>query len=128
MAVSVTSTPVSVPTGIRVTTGVITFDSSYLANGETITAAQFGGGSNGIPNRLPDFVVFNPISKAGGAGTAAAGIFAYDKTNGLVHQYSHTLSDNAGLAEMQSTTDASTQKAGYLAVWVSADPAGFTTV
>lgn len=129
MAASVTSTPVSVPTGIRLTTGKITFDSSYPTGGELLTVAQFGGGANGIPNRLPDFVLFNNDHGALDASdTDAALVASYIPSTGAVALFGDTATEGTGLDEIDSTVSASTVVITYIAFWFNPDPAGITTV
>jgi hypothetical protein len=126
MAIAVTSTPVSVPTGIRVTTGILDFNgTTYGAGGLAVTAAQWGGGSNGIPNRFPDFVILSAGYADDDADTDGATVFHYIKSTGKVAKYAdEPLVDQAGLGEGDAA--ASSAKTEFLAVWVAADPAGAT--
>jgi hypothetical protein len=124
MALVVSSVPVSFPTGVRCTTGTITFDASYLAAGETITAAQFGGGANGIPSALPDFVILT--NKKATPTTAVVPV--YDKAGGKVHLYNSTTGAPLDLVEIATTVDESLQIFAYLAFWTVIDPSGVVTV
>lgn len=128
MALSVTAQHISVPSGIRMATGLITFDSSYAAGGEPVTAAQLGGNGVDAPKSLPDFVVFTSVSKGGGAGTTVAPNYAYDKVNGLIHVYGGAVSGVLGITETTAATDLTTAQATFLAIWVTADPSGTTTL
>ena len=128
MSASVSSVPVPNPAGVRITTGTITFDSSYPTGGEVLTVAQWGGGSNGIPGRKPDFVVFNTTAALDAADTDAALVPGYNKATGAVALFGDTATEGTGLDEIDSTVDASTVTVQYLAIWINFDPAGVTTV
>jgi hypothetical protein len=127
MAVSVASTPVSIPTGIRATTGTIDFaGTTYGAGGLAVSAAQFGAGSNGIPNRKPDFVIFTIGSAADDADSDAAMVLRYIPSTGKVAAYgSEPLVDEAGLGEDDAAANLTT--ANFFAIWITPDPAGYTT-
>lgn len=122
MALQVTSTPVSVPAGLRLTVGLLDVNgATYSVAGLAVTAAQFGGGSNGIPNRLPDFVLFAAGSAAAtdNAKTAAT-TFQYDKVTGKVRVFStEPLVDEEGLGEDDAA--ANNAHAEYLAIWIATD-------
>lgn len=126
MAISVTSTPVSIPSGIRATKGH--FDANgatYATAGFVTTAAQWGGGSNGIPARFPDFVIFNPGTSTDADATTSHTIFRYNG-GGLVQiSGEEALVADVGLTEMD--VEAANNSADYLAIWVTPDPAGITT-
>lgn len=129
MAIVVSSSPVSIPTGLRATAGLIDFNgTTYSAGGLAVTAAQFGGGSNGIPNRLPDFVFFTAASAADDADTDAAIVLRYlgPATAKVAAYGSEPLVDEAGLGEDDAAANLATAK--FLAVWVAADPSGVTVV
>jgi hypothetical protein len=85
------------------TSGTLTFDSSYPTGGEAITAANVG------MNRAIDRIHFN----------AASGyVFEYDKTNQKVLAY---YADNDGgadgaLIQVANTTNLSAITASYIAV------------
>ena len=127
MAISVTSTPVSIPTGIRATTGHLDFNgATYGAGGLAVTAAQFGGGSNGVPNRLPDFVIFTAGSADDDDDTDGATVWRYIKSTGKVAKYGdEPLVDQAGVGEGDAA--ASNASTDFLALWLTPDPAGITT-
>ncbi len=127
MAVSAVSTPATVPTGIRVSTGTLTFDSSYLTGGELITAAQFGAAGVGH-NRLPDFVIFGPTLALDDGDTAATLVAGYTPSTGAVQLFGDTATEGTGLDEIDSTVDASHIVVPFLAVWLTPDPAGKTTI
>jgi hypothetical protein len=119
MAISVTSAPVQVPTGIRVTTGLFDFNgASYTTAGIVTTAAQWGAGVGTIPNRFPDFVIFNAASAATtDDATTAAPIFKYLKASGKVQVFgSEPLVDEEGLGE--DDQQAMNAHAEFLAIWV----------
>jgi hypothetical protein len=126
MALQVTSFPVNVPSGIRLAVGVLNYNgATYTVNGDAVTAAQWGGGSNGIPNRVPDFVFFQTASgTAGGAVTAAAGFatsLRYIPGTGKVQAYGEeALVADSGLTEMDA--EAFSGQAQFLAIWLEAAP------
>jgi hypothetical protein len=133
MAVLVTSQPVQSPTGLRFTTGIVNFNgTTYAAGGLAVTVAQWGGGVNGIPNRLPDFVLFGAGLADDDADTDGATILQYhsvaegNAVAGMVSKYGdEPLVDQAGLGEGDAA--ASSAKANFLAIWVAPDPAGKVT-
>lgn len=124
MSLSVVSSPVDNPTGVRLTTGTITFDSAYVDAGEPITAAQFGAGVNGIPNRLPDFVTFTSLS---GAAAGTMGLVGYDRANAKIKAYGDSAIASDGIEELDTSDDLSTLVMGFLAFWIGANPAGAST-
>jgi hypothetical protein len=126
MAIQITSAPVDVPTGIRVTAGLIDFNSTtYSAGGLAVTAVQFGAGSNGIPNRLPDFVLFTAASAADDADSDAAVVLRYIKSTAKVAAYgTEPLVDEAGLGEDDAASNLAT--AQFIAIWVTPTAAGST--
>lgn len=135
MAVQVTSAPVSVPSGIRMTTGTVAFNgTTYAAGGLAVTVAQWGGGANGIPNRFPDFVIFSAgAGDDDGAHTTGATILQYHPvaegaaSAGYVTKYGdEPLVDQVGLGEGDAA--ASSAKARFIAIWVTPDPAGSVTI
>lgn len=129
MALQVTSQPVEVPTGIRVTTGTLDFNgASYTTAGNAPSVAQWGGGSNGIPSRIPDFVIFAPASAATtDDALTAAPIFKYNPATGKVLVYgTEPLVDEEGLGE--DDQQAMNAHAQFLAIWVTPTSAGATTV
>jgi hypothetical protein len=126
MAVLVTSAPVTLPVGLRITAGTINFNgTTYAAGGLAVTAAQFGGGSNGVPNRLPDFVLFQAGTADDDADTDGATVFGYTASTGKVTKYGdEPLVDAAGLGEGDAAASSATVR--FLAFWVAPDPAGST--
>lgn len=127
MAVSVTSSPVSVPAEIRLTAGKIDFNSTvYAAGGLAVTVAQWGGGSNGIPNRNPDFVLFTVASSAATAASTAGIVLRYIPSTGKVTAYgSEPLVDEEGLGEDDAAANLAV--ANFIAIWVAPSAAGSTT-
>lgn len=123
MAILVTSTPVSVPTGVRITSGKINYNTaSYTVGGDSITVAQWGGNANGIPNRFPDFVIFNGGTASDDGDGDAATVFKY-VAGGKVQVYGEeSLSADVGLLEQDN--EASSATALFLAIWLTPDPAG----
>jgi hypothetical protein len=128
MAVLVTSQPVEVPTGIRVTTGKVDFNgTTYAAGGLAITAAQWGAGVNGVPNRQPDFVIFSAGSADDDADSDGATVFRWINSTGKAAKYGdEALVDQAGLGEGDAAASSAT--ATFIAIWVNATPAGAVTV
>jgi hypothetical protein len=134
MAAQITQSPVQIPTGLRATTGVVNFTgATYAAGGITFTVAQWGGGVNGIPNRFPDFVIFNAGLADDDADTDGATILQYhSKTEGNavaggVSKYGdEPLVDQAGLGEGDAA--ASSAQAKFLAFWVTPDPNATVTL
>lgn len=127
MTSSVTSQPVAVPTGLRITRGTITLDTAY-AGGTVITPAQFGGGSNGIPNRNPDAVIFN--GREGGLDFTTFGPITYDTVAGKVHVYGTAFNadqDTTGGITEEATETIGALVCDYVAFWFSADPSSITT-
>src|SRR5438876_542952 len=124
MAILITSQPVSIPTGIRATAGVVNFNSTtYSAGGLAVTPAQFGAGANGIPNRLPDFVFFTTASDAAAAGSASAVVHRFIPSTSKIACYaSEPLVDEGGLGEDDAAANLSVSN--FLALWVTPDPAG----
>ncbi len=127
MAVSAVSAPASVPTGVRMSSGQLTFDSSYPTGGELITAAQFGAAGVGHA-RLPDFVVFGPTLALDDGDTAATLVAGYTPSTGAVQLFGDTATEGTGLDEIDSTVDASHCIVPFLAIWLTVDPAGKTTI
>jgi len=129
MAILVTSYPVEVPTGIRITAGKLDFNgTTYSAGGLAVTAAQFGAGSNGIPNRAPDFVLFTASTDAVTPGTAttAATVHKYIAATGKVACYgTEPLVDEEGLGEDDAASNFSVSN--FIAVWVTPTPGGAVT-
>lgn len=125
MTSSVTSSAVNIPGGFRMSIGTITIDTAY-AGGTQLTAAQFGGGSNGIPNRLPDAVV-----PAGSYSTDFTTYepWTYDPATGKIHVYGTAFNadaDSTGGITEEATETIAAFKFGYLAFWF--DGFGNTTV
>lgn len=120
MAVQISSAPIASPGGIRFTAGQINFNgTTYGVGGLAFTAAQFGGGANGIPNRLPDFVLFGAGTSAVTPGTAttAGTVLKYIKSSGKVTVYgTEPLVDEEGLGEDDAAANFTV--ADYLAIWV----------
>jgi hypothetical protein len=128
MAVQIASTPVSIPSGIRATIGQLDFNgATYSAGGLAFTAAQFGGGANGIPNRLPDFVIFGSGTAAATDNATTAGtVLRYNKSTGKVTVYgTEPLVDEEGLGEDDAA--ANNTVADFLALWITPDPSGVVT-
>jgi hypothetical protein len=129
MAVLVTSSPVEVPTGIRITAGKIDFNgTTYAAGGLAVTAAQFGAGSGGIPNRAPDFVLFTSGTSAVTPGTAttAGTQLKYIAATSKVAVYgTEPLVDEEGLGEDDAASNFTV--ANFIAVWVTVTPGGPVT-
>jgi len=129
MSVSVSSAPVEFPRASRFTTGTITWDSSYPDQGEAVSIAQWGGNSNGVPNRQPDFVIFN--DRIGGAADTSARA-AYFRTNSVaakVQLFGDSAIATDGLAQLDEGDDVSTARTDFIAVWVEPNnPAGVTVV
>lgn len=127
MAILITSAPVQVPTGIRMTAGTLNFNSTtYGAGGLAVTVAQWGGGVNGIPNRNPDFVIFTASTDAAANGTASACVHRFIASTGKVTCYGdEPLVDEGGLGEDDAAANLSVSN--FLAIWVTPDPAGVVT-
>ena len=124
MTSSVTSAPVNLPGNLRMSTGKITIDTTY-AGGTVLTAAQFGGGSNGIPNRLPDAVV-----PAGSPSIDFTTLepWAYDPSTGKIHVYGTAFNadaDSTGGITEEATETIGAFVFGYVAFWF--DNLNFTT-
>lgn len=127
MALQVTSRTVNVPSGIRMTAGIVDLNgATYGVGGLAVTAAQWGAAVDGIPNRQPDFVIF------GGAGTAAATdnattagtVFRWNPSTAKVSVYgTEPLVDEEGLGEDDAA--ANNSQTTFLAIWVEA---GVSTV
>lgn len=104
------------------TVGLVDFNgATYSVAGNAVTAAQFGGGSNGIPNRLPDFVLFAAGSAAAtdNAKTAAT-VLQYDKVTGKVRVFgTEPLVDEEGVGEDDAAAD--NTHAEFLAIWIATD-------
>ncbi len=117
MAVLVTSSPVSIPTGLRATTGTLDFNgTTYGAGGLAVTAAQWGAASVGQV-RSPDFVIFSAGYADDDADTDGATVFHYIKSTGKVCKYAdEPLVDQAGLGEGDAA--ASSAKTEFLAIWI----------
>jgi hypothetical protein len=128
MAIAVSSTPVSVPSGIRVTTGLLDLNgTTYSVGGLAVTNAQWGAGSNGIPNRAPDLVLFGtPTMAATDDGITAAPILRWNKATGKVLVFgSEPLVDEEGLGEDDAAAD--NAHAEFVAFWFTPDPSGVVT-
>lgn len=113
MAVSVSSAPLDSPAGLRFSTGEITFDSSYPTAGEAVTTAQWGGGSNGLPSRSPDFVLFQVVSP-----TTTNKTPSFIKATGKVTLYG-TAASVIGVTESTNATDHSLTIVRFLAIWIA---------
>lgn len=112
MAVSSTYRSVNSPAGWRLTTGTITFDSSYPAGGEAVSNTQWGNAS-----RKPDFVILQPRA----TDTAGVDLMipAWDKANGKVQVYwVDTTADDSPLDEVTDTTSLATYKVDFLAIYL----------
>lgn len=122
MALQVTSTPVAVPTGIRLTVGTVNFNgATYAVGGNAVTVAQWGGGSNGIPNRLPDFVLFSAGTASDDGDGDFGTVFRYVASSGKVQTFGEeALVADQGLTEMDA--EAASQTAQFLAIWLEAAP------
>lgn len=117
MTSSVTSAAVNLPGNLRMTTGTITIDTTY-AGGTVLTAAQFGGGANGIPNRLPDAVVATGVN--GGLDFTTYGPWTYDPATGKVHIYGTAFNadqDTTGGITEEATETIGALLLGYIAFW-----------
>lgn len=123
MAILVTSAPVQVPTGLRVVAGTINYNAAtYTVGGDSITLAQWGAGVNGIPNRFPDFVLFNGGTASDDGDSDAATVWKY-KSGGKVQVYGEeALTADVGLLEQDA--EAAAETCDFLAFWVTPDPAG----
>ncbi len=127
MTSSVTSAPVSIPTGIRVSKGTITLDTAYVT-GTVLTPAQFGGGSNGIPNRNPDIVL--TYGRQGTLDFTAQGVVNYDTSTGKIHVFGTAFTadqDTTGGITEEATETLGALLIDYVAIWVTPDPAGLVT-
>jgi hypothetical protein len=127
MTSSVTSQPVSVPSGLRITRGTITLDTTY-AGGTVLTPAQFGGGSNGIPNRNPDAVI--TTGRQGTLDFTNQGVVAYDPSTGKLHVYGTAFNadqDTTGGISEEATETLGALLIDYVAFWFSADPTSVVT-
>lgn len=127
MTSSVTSQPIPVPTGVRMSKGIITLDTSY-AGGTVITPAQFGGGSNGLPNRNPDAVILHNIAAT---DQTAYEVCQYDPSTGKIHVYGTAFSadaDSTGGITEEATETIGAFLLSYVAIWVQPDPSGVATV
>jgi hypothetical protein len=106
------------------TVGTIDFNgATYSAGGLAVTAAQFGGGSNGIPNRMPDFVLFGGgTAAATDNATTAATTLRWIPATGKVSVYGdEPLVDEEGLGEDDAAADNTI--ATFLAIWLESTPA-----
>lgn len=127
MTSSVTSTPVAIPTGIRASKGTITLDTSY-AGGTVITPAQFGGGSNGLPNRTPDAVLVH--GRQGTLDFTNQGVVNFDPATSKIHVFGTAFNadqDTTGGISEEATETLGALIIDYVALWFTADPSGVTT-
>jgi hypothetical protein len=127
MTSSVTSQPVPVPIGLRITRGTITLDTAY-AGGTVLTPAQFGGGSNGIPNRNPDAVIVH--GRAGTLDFTNQGVVNYDPSTGKIHVFGTAFNadqDTTGGISEEATETLGALIIDYVAIWAAGDPSGITT-
>lgn len=122
MAIAITATPVDIPAGIRMTSGLLDFNgTTYAAGGLAVTNAQWGAGVGAIPNRAPDFVIFSAGSADDDADSDGATVFRYIKSSGKVSKYGdEALVDAAGLGEGDAAASSAT--AVFIAVWVTTAP------
>ena len=120
MAVLVTSQPVDSPAGLRFTVGKVDFNgTTYSVGGLAVTATQWGGGVGSIPNRLPDFVLFQAGTASDDGDTDFACIFGYTASTGKVLIYGEE-STTAELGALEADAEAATATAKFLAIWVNA--------
>jgi hypothetical protein len=128
MTSSVTSAPITIPTGIRASKGTITLDTSY-AGGTVITPAQFGGGANGLPNRNPDAVILH--GRQGTLDFTNQGVVNYDPSTGKVHVFGTAFNadqDTTGGISEEATETLGALLIDYVALWLTPDPSGISTV
>ena len=123
MAVSVASSPVDFPGGVRLTQGTITFDSSYPTAGEVVTPAQWGSTSGRSPDQV---LIQNRVAMGSGARVDTL-IPIYDADTGKVRLLGDTAAEAAGLDEIDSTADASAVVCTFLAFFINPG-ASITTV
>lgn len=117
MTSSVTSSAVNIPGNLRMSTGTITLDVAY-AGGTVLTAAQFGGGSNGIPNRLPDAVITH--GRAGTLDFTNQGVVNFDPSTGKIHVYGTAFNadqDTTGGISEEATETLGALLIDYVAFW-----------
>ena len=126
MTSSVTSIPVTT-NDMRVSKGTITLDTAY-AGGTVITPVQFGGGSNGIPNRNPDAVI--TTGRQGTLDFTNQGVVNYDPSTGKVHVFGTAFGadqDTTGGISEEATETLGALLIDYVAFWFNPTPAGITT-
>lgn len=123
MTSSVTSSAVQVPNNLRITHGTITLDTAYAA-GTVLTAAQFGGGANGVPNRLPDFVLTG--GRQGTVDFTNQGVVGFDVSTGKMHVYGTAFNadqDTTGGISEEATETLGALLIDYVAFWFDGDGA-----
>jgi len=128
MTSSVTSQAINLPSNLRMSFGTITLDTAY-AGGTVLTAAQFGGGSNGLPNRLPDAVV--PVGRTGTLDFTNQGVISYDRATGKIHVYGTAFNadqDTTGGISEEATETLGALLIDYVAFWFDGAAATLTTV
>jgi hypothetical protein len=114
MAVSVASSPIDFPGGIRLTGGTVSFDASYPTGGEAVTPAQWGATAVGLDGRQPDFVLLQQTSP-----TTTGNVYAWSKATGkIVATWTGAVVSTA-LAEVTNTTSLATVVVSFLAIWVN---------
>src|SRR5260221_568213 len=126
MTSSVTSTPVTIPTGIRATKGTITLDTAY-AGGTVISAAQFGAASVG-QSRTPDVVLVH--GRSGTLDFTAQGVVNYDPATSKIHVFGTAFTadqDTTGGISEEATETLGALLIDYIAFWFEADPNGKVT-
>lgn len=126
MTSSVTSSAVQIPNNLRITRGTITLDVAY-AGGTVLTAAQFGGGANGVPNRLPDAVITH--GRQGTLDFTNQGVVNFDPSTGKIHVFGTAFNadqDTTGGISEEATETLGALLIDYVAFWFDGD--GLTKV
>lgn len=113
MALSVASSPVDFPGGLRISAGTITFDSSYPTGGEAITPAQWGASAVGCDGRQPDHVLLDQTGP-----TAKHVVPTWVKSTGKILAFG-TAAGADGITEVANAQSLATTTVNFLAFWVN---------
>jgi hypothetical protein len=94
-----------------------------------LTAAQFGGGANGVPNRTPDAVI--TTGRQGTLDFTNQGVVAYDPSTSKLHVFGTAFNadqDTTGGISEEATETLGALLVDYVAFWFNAAPSGVSTV